>query len=103
MDAITSPILRHQSDAGTYTDQDNVLRDLARKTRHRRQERVKITKDAAADTCATFEATPPPGIQESVFLAEYGSLSNRTRCRAQCVLAESTAARGLMAETIRRA
>lgn len=43
----SSPILRHQIDAGTYTDQDNVLRELVRNAHLSPEERVKITQDAA--------------------------------------------------------
>ena len=36
----SSPILRHQIDAGTYTDQDNVLRELVRNAHLSPEERV---------------------------------------------------------------
>ena len=43
----SSPILRHQIDAGTYTDQENVLRELVRNAHLSPEERAAITKAAA--------------------------------------------------------
>lgn len=66
----SSPILRHQIDAGTYTDQDNVLRELVRNAHLSPEERVKITQDAA-QIVRDIRGHTSPGIME-VFLAEYG-------------------------------
>ncbi|HCT33502.1 MAG TPA: bifunctional proline dehydrogenase/L-glutamate gamma-semialdehyde dehydrogenase, partial [Sulfitobacter sp.] len=66
----SSPILRHQIDAGTYTDQDNVLRELVRNAHLSPEERVKISQDAAQIVC-DIRGHTSPGIME-VFLAEYG-------------------------------
>jgi len=66
----SSPILRHQIDAGTYTDQDNVLRELVRNAHLSPEERVKISQDAA-QIVRDIRGHTSPGIME-VFLAEYG-------------------------------
>ena len=66
----SSPILRHQIDAGTYTDQENVLRELVRNAHLSPEERVAITK-AAADIVRAIRGHTSPGMME-VFLAEYG-------------------------------
>jgi len=77
----SSPILRHQIDAGTYTDQDNVLRELVRNAHLSPEERVKITKDAA-QIVRDIRGHTSPGIME-VFLAEYGL--SPTRVSRSCV------------------
>ncbi len=66
----SSPTLRHQIDAGTYTDQDHVLRELVRNTQLSPEDRAKITKDAA-DIVRAIRNHTAPGMME-VFLAEYG-------------------------------
>lgn len=66
----SSPILRHQIDAGTYIEQDHVLRELVRNTQLSPEEREKITADAA-DLVRSIRGHTAPGMME-VFLAEYG-------------------------------
>lgn len=66
----SSPILRHQIDAGTYADQEHVLRELIRNTQLSPEDRVEITKDAA-DIVRAIRNHTAPGLME-VFLAEYG-------------------------------
>lgn len=66
----SSPILRHQIDAGTYIEQDHVLRELVRNTQLSPEERAKITEDAAS-LVRDIRGHTAPGMME-VFLAEYG-------------------------------
>ncbi len=66
----SSHSLRHQIDAGTYTNQEDVLRGLVQTAHLSVEDRKQITK-AAAGLVRDIRGHTAPGMME-VFLAEYG-------------------------------
>ena len=64
------PTLRHQIDAGTYVDQDEMLQTLVRSADLTEEDRRQISA-SAADLVRDIRGATAPGLME-VFLAEYG-------------------------------